>query len=253
MKVIFSGLVLMLTFFSYAQLNQVDSKGKKQGDWVKYYPKSKHVEYKGKFIDDKPTGVFYYYEYDGTVKMVANHNHITSRSEVYFYHENKATKAFGIFRNMKKDSVWTMYSNTSVVSRRETFKNGVQEGMTFSYFVNNTKPNAVPKVCEEISYKNGKKDGIYKEYFASGVLKRECTYVADKLEGFYKTYAIGGSLESSSYFYNNTRHGIAISYTPEGQVKSYFIYGEKVKEDEFNAWLDKCAAKKVKTNLPVKK
>ncbi|OJX34964.1 MAG: hypothetical protein BGO87_09505 [Flavobacteriia bacterium 40-80] len=251
MKKITGILLLILgTVFSYAQQNQVDSKGRKQGDWVKYYPNSKHIEYKGTFKDDKPTGVFYYYEYDGTVKMVANHNPVTGRSEVYFYHDNKAVKASGIFRNMKKDSVWTYYSNTGIISKRETYKNGFLEGMVYSYYVNNMKKTSPQKVCEEIPYKGGKKNGVAKEYYIDGTLKKECIYKDDKLTGTYKTYLPGGVLESESYFYNNNRHGVGVFHTASGKQYSYFIYGEKVPQDDYKKWLEKCAQNKVNTNLP---
>ena len=102
----------------------------------------------------------------------------------------------------------------------------------------------------EIPYKGGKKNGVAKEYYIDGTLKKECIYKDDKLTGTYKTYLPGGVLESESYFYNNNRHGVGVFHTASGKQYSYFIYGEKVPQDDYKKWLEKCAQNKVNTNLP---
>ncbi len=250
-------LLISILFFSLtpllSQKNEVDSKGRKQGDWVKYYPNGKTPEFKGKFIDDKPTGLFYYYAPDGGVSMVADHNPKTGRSAVYFYHDNKTVKCFGIFQNMKKDSVWTYFSNTGLISKRETYKNDLLDGTVYSYFVNNVKKGAPLKVVQETPYKNGKKEGVEKEYYINGVLKRESTYTNDKLNGSYKLYTLSGELESESNYFKSLRHGIATSFVEGKRVYAYFIYGKSVSFEDFKKWQDKCIATKVKTNLPAKK
>lgn len=239
--------------FSFAQINQTDSKGRKQGEWIKYYPKTKIPEYKGTFIDDKPTGLFHYYAPDGGLSMIAKHNEKSGRSEVYFYHDDKKIKCHGIYINMQKDSVWTYVSNNGIISKRETYKNGVLNGMTYSYYVNNVKKGMPPKIVEETPYKNGKKEGLEKEYFITGGIKRESEYKNDLLHGFTKNYGMNGKVETEVYFFNGKRHGYATYYTPEGKMEyTYFIYGRKVEFEEYKEWRDMCQKKNKPTNLPVR-
>lgn len=243
--------VLFISFTSlFSQQNTVDAKGRKQGSWIKYYPNGKTPEFKGTFIDGKPTGLFYYYAPDGGVTMVADHNVITGRSAVYFYHENKQVKCFGVYRDMKKDSVWTYYSNTGIISKRETYKNDVLEGTVYSYFVNNMKKGAPSRVVEETPYVKGQRNGVEKEYFLGGSLKREATYKNDKLNGPYKNYTIEGTLESEAYYFNNKLHGMTTYHLGPKREYSYYVYGDKMTLENYKKWLEKCKANKLPTNLP---
>lgn len=240
-------LFLLLVFsslFSFAQTNQVDNQGRKQGEWIKYYPNSKHVEYKGTFTDGQPDGIFYYYFFDGTIKMIAKHDAKTKRSAVYTYYEDKKVKSFGIFNNMKKDSVWTYYSNTGVISKRETYKNNLLNGMSYTYFVNDMKPNS-QRIVEEISYVNGKKEGEAKEYFRDGSLETVSHYKNDQLDGAYETYSPGNVKTTLCYFRDGKRHGVATTFI-NGQPKyTYFWKGEQVKEAKFKTYVKR---EKAKTN-----
>jgi hypothetical protein len=46
----------------------------------------------------------------------------------------------------------------------------------------------------EMPYVNGKKNGVYKEYYESGALKWESSYVNDKRHGMQKRYYESGAL-----------------------------------------------------------
>ena len=252
MGVVLFFFVFTPTFFAQS-VNQTDAQGRKQGDWVKYYPNSKHLEYRGSFLNGQPNGIFYYYAYDGTLTMIAKHNALTKRSEVYFYHDNKAVKAYGIYHNMKKDSVWTYFSNTGIVSGRETYKDGVLDGMSYSYYINNMKKGQPSRINEEIPYKNGKKEGVAKEFYIDGTLQMERTYKNGELNGWYKNYTPSGKLQDQSYYFHNQRHGVATVYLPDGKLHySYFINGENVSLDDFKKWKEKRIAEKKPFNFPTK-
>lgn len=252
MKVLFYSLFFINCLAASAQQNQTDSKGRKQGEWVKYYPNSRIAEYKGSFIDGKPNGVFNYYEKDGGIKMIANHDAKTGRSAVYYYHTNNTIKSYGIYKNMKKDSIWTYYSNTGVVSKRESYKNDLLEGITYVYYVNSMTTGAPAKVAQETPYINNKKNGIEKEYFTSGVLKQETSYKNGNLNGFLKRYTPGGTLESEAYYFDNSLHGFAYVIVDGKKEYSYYIYGKKVEPDKYKKWLEHCKANNIKTNIPGK-
>lgn len=245
--------IIAICTFTFAQQNQTDSKGRKQGEWIKYYPNSRIAEYKGTFLDDKPNGTFNYYNKDGSVKMIANHDAKTGRSAVYYYHDNNTIKCFGIYKNMKKDSIWTYFSNTGMVSKREPYKLDLLNGTVYSYYVNNTSKTAPQKVVEETPYVNGKKEGVQKEYFIGGNVKKEANYKNDKLNGWYRQYVPGGALDFEAYYFENQRHGFGIVHTPQGKVYNYYIYGQKRTQEEYKKWLETCKARNIKTNVPTSK
>jgi len=118
-------IVLLLTFYSaslFAQ-NVTDAKGKKQGIWSKTYPGTKVYQYKGQFKDDKPVGTFTYFYPTTKVKAIIKHDAGSNRSVAYFYHENTKLMSAGIYRDMKKDSVWLNFGPSGKLSSSETFKN----------------------------------------------------------------------------------------------------------------------------------
>jgi antitoxin component YwqK of YwqJK toxin-antitoxin module len=80
-----------------AQVNQVDSKGLKQGLWYKDFPGTKIHMYEGVFKDDKPVGVFKYRYESGTIKAIVENKPNSKLSMVKMYFENEALKSSEIF------------------------------------------------------------------------------------------------------------------------------------------------------------
>ena len=61
-----AGLLSAATAFS---INEVDSKGRKQGVWKKPYGNG-YFMYEGEFKDDQPVGTFKRYYEDGVLKSI---------------------------------------------------------------------------------------------------------------------------------------------------------------------------------------
>ena len=109
--------LIILLFFSasvFAQspsdtLNQVDSKGLKQGRWVKHFPESEFKRYEGQFKDDQPYGTFVYYFGTGEVRTVLKYTK-GNRSTARNYYPDGTLIAIGVYVGDKKDSTWTYYS-----------------------------------------------------------------------------------------------------------------------------------------------
>ena len=66
-------LFILLPFLTFAQINQKDAKGRKQGVWQKNYPNSSVLIYKGQCKDDVPVGEFTYYDPTGEVRTIIEH------------------------------------------------------------------------------------------------------------------------------------------------------------------------------------
>lgn len=85
------------------------------------------------------------------------------------------------------------------------FKDGMYNG-SFQHLKNN-------KLKAEGTYKEGRKDGIYKEYYSDGVkLKKETPFTEGKLNGIVKTYYTDGKIEKEKEYAMSIEHGVELSY-----------------------------------------
>jgi antitoxin component YwqK of YwqJK toxin-antitoxin module len=213
----------------FAQLNFTDKQGRKQGNWQKTYPKSSALEFKGAFKDDKPTGVFTFYYPSTKVKAVVRHSDKEARSEAFFYHENGELMTYGVYRNMKKDSVWLNFGPSGRISFKESYKNDILDGAKVVYFVSEDLNNKSSKISSMSNYKNGQLDGELKEYFDFGGTKTTGQYTADKKVGIWQEYHPNGQKMAFTRYKNGTKHGWCMAFDESGKEvsKVYFFYGKQ--------------------------
>lgn len=233
MKLIFLlGFTLILNAV-WAQVNQVDSKGRKQGPWEKIYPGTKVYQYRGQFKDDKPVGKFTYFYESSKVKAVINHE-ATGRSEAFFYHETGVLMSHGIYRNLKKDSIWTTFVPSGRLSTRETFKADSLHGKKVIYFVPEDPEDKSERVSAVMNYENGKLHGEYVEYFIDGVPMRKGTYVHGKIEGAWEEFHPNGKRSILYRYKNGVKHGFAIAYDTDMKRigEQYYFHGRRLEGAE---------------------
>ncbi len=246
-------IIILFIIFSganfYAQ-NVTDAKGKKQGVWSKTYPGSKVYQYKGQFKDDKPVGTFTYYYPSTKVKAIIKHDAGTNRSVGYFYHENTKLMSAGIYRDLKKDSIWLNFVPSGRLSTSETFKNDSLNGKTTVYYV----PEETGEISNRISgtkfYVAGKLDGEYLEFFENGTVKIKGSYSADKKIGIWYYYHPNGKKMMLDRFKNGVKHGWAFGYDEKeleiGRV--YYYYGRRLEGKELEHQLAESKEKGINPN-----
>ena len=225
-----SSLILifsLMTFVLTAQVNQVDSKGRKQGKWEKTYPNSIVFQYRGEFKDDKPVGKFVYYYESSKVKAIIKHNEIeTGRSVAFFYHENGNVMSTGIYRNMKKDSTWINMTPSGRLSTVEEYKNDKLNGVRKVYFIPEDPDDKSQLVSAEMTYKDGELHGEYKEYFLNGRTKMRGTYENNKQVGAWEEFHVNGQRSATYRFKDGKKHGYAIAYDEMGKRLGEAFYYE---------------------------
>ncbi len=225
MRLAFFAILLSCTSV-LGQVNQVDSKGRKQGPWEKVYEGKEVYQYKGQFKDDKPVGKFTYYYESSKVKAIVNHEP-SGRSEAFFYHENGVLMSHGIYRNMKKDSVWTNFVPSGRLSNKETYKADSLDGAKVIYFVPEDPTDKSQRVSAVMNYNNGKLDGEYKEFFIDGTLMRKGIYENGKKIGAWEEFHPNGKRSILYRYKNGVRHGWAIAYDTDMKRigESYYYNG----------------------------
>jgi len=88
--------------------------------------------------------------------------------------------------------------------------------------IENYKVNGVVK--KTVSYKNGIKDGLTKTFFNAAAVDQEIPYVDGKKNGIAKGYYIDGFLFRTTPYENDTINGEQIQYYKSGKVRARMKY-----------------------------
>lgn len=231
--------ILFLSGAIHSQ-NVTDANGLKQGTWYKLYPKSKVYQYKGQFKDDKPVGTFTYYYESSKIKAVVKHIDGSNRAEAVFYHENGVVMSKGIYKDLKKDSVWCNYGPSGKISNKETYKNDQLHGKKTIFYVPADPSDKSVMVLSVSNYKEGKLDGEYMEYFEGGAVKVKGAYIQDRKSGIWESYDVGGYKMIEECFKAGLKHGWCKAFDSSGKVvgKQYYIEGRHVQGKELEIRLN---------------
>lgn len=222
----FIGLIIT-TSQLFAQQNQTDELGRKQGEWVKYKDGVKF--YKGVFKDDKPTGEFLRYYRSGRLQSKSEFSNSGSNCYVEIYYDERKSpiKASGLYLNQQKDSLWQYYNKDSVLINEEFYNKGVADGLWKLYNYNGG-------LVKETPYKNGKIDGVQKEYFETGELKRVITFEMDSLNGDFLVNFPDETPRIKGQFYNGLQDGKWFYYNEDSSIEfiEYYEKGSLIKRTD---------------------
>jgi antitoxin component YwqK of YwqJK toxin-antitoxin module len=139
--------------------------GKKNGYYYKYKKspgKGLYLWSKELFAGDKKEGTAFFYFPDGNIQQTI------------------------LYNNGKKEGLSKEFDEKGNVITIAEYRN--------DYLINREKINRIDK--------NGLKQGEWKEFYPSGALKKEMTYIDDLIHGYYKEYDTRGVL-NLTMLYNN--------------------------------------------------
>ena len=221
--VVFFMLNIGLTFGQ----NSTDAKGKKQGAWSKTYPNSRILQYKGQFKDDKPVGTFTYYYLTNTIKAVIEHQENSNRSVAKMYHENGKPMSVGIYRNLKKDSLWFNYNEAGNLISAENYLNDQLNGRRVSYYKSWNEQTKSPRILSTETYSKGLINGEFTEYYESGTIKEKGNYLLGKKIGIWERCYASGKPFAKERFKNGLLHGWSFGFDESGKQigKKYYNNG----------------------------
>jgi len=235
MKYLFSLLLIVLFSSGFrTQINQVDAQGRKQGVWKKTYPNSSVLMYHGSFVDNKPTGLFIYYNKNRTKKALMNHNHLTGRSVVNFFHSNGQLMSVGIYNNQKKDSIWREFNIDGKLIEISKYNKGKLDGLKQLYYVTGELAQYKSLLHSIKTFSGGMANGQYFEYFMDGSIKIKGHYLNDNKDGLWQIYNEKGIIVISERYKNKKKHGwcVYLNENDDTKLKQYFFEGELLKGKE---------------------
>jgi antitoxin component YwqK of YwqJK toxin-antitoxin module len=231
-------------------VNKVDSQGRKQGKWQKTYPGSRVFMYKGQFKNDKPVGKFTYFYKDTKVKAIIKHDENSTRSVAYFYHPEGTLMSAGIYRNMKKDSVWMNFTPSQRLSTKETYKNDSLHGLKTIYFIPTDPEDKTVRISAAYVYDNGKLHGKFKEFFLNGITKAEGEWDQNQRAGIWFEYHPNGKRALLTRYKEGKKHGWQIAYDENMKrlKETYFYYGTKLEGEKLDEKLKQLEEKGIDPN-----
>lgn len=228
-----------LAYASYSGLkNQTDMKGLKQGLWVKRY-ESGCIMYEINFKDGKPVGDYRRYHENGELKAKMYFNDRSDTATAILYNEKGMRVAMGYYVNQKKDSIWQYFRNDSILIKQENYKNGVLHGKEYTLSL-----MSYPNVLEEKTWVNGVEHGVWNRFFYNQECSKqfESTMKNGKREGLFKDYYPSGNIKSIGYYKNGKEEGEWKYYSPD-RKETIIIYHNGIAENQEE--LDRIATEEI--------
>ncbi|MFI5204901.1 MAG: toxin-antitoxin system YwqK family antitoxin [Flavobacteriales bacterium] len=239
-KIAFIGLLLFngVAFGQDEPINQTDSKGRKQGKWIKNHDKSEVPRYIGQFKDDKPYGEFRYYYESGHIKSQMFFSKDGKSSRATIFYEDGKKMSYGRYSNQKKDSVWTHYDVAGWVSMRETYTIDKLNGKVTVYYA--PAKGKADAVAQEFNYKAGLKHGEWKRFFESGTTMVSGTYKDGVLDGIVTYFTVDGKREVTETYWKGRLHGPRIQFENNVETsRTYYQDDKKLEGKDLEEFLRK--------------
>lgn len=191
---------LLLSVFSFGQLNQVDAQGQKQGKWQKKYENSNQVRYNGQFLNDIPTGTFHYFHQSG-----ARMSTIVYRGESYIGYATMFERggwkmAEGLFDHGLRDSVWRYYGPGGQLVTTTEWSEGKRNGVETTYFHEGN-------IAEVTHWSFDQKEGEWIRRYQDGSVRARGTFQGGKLHGEVQFYGQNGKPEWIGSYVNGLKNG----------------------------------------------
>lgn len=219
---VFVILSMLMSFSAVCQdINQTDSKGRRQGEWKDFYPNGQ-LRYEGRFKNDKCRGTFRYYDQNGNLQATNEFDKSGERCLNKTYAPNGRVIATGYYQNQKKEGEWKYYdSNSGQLRLVEDNKAGKVHGWSRLYNPNNGV------LAEETQFVEGQPEGQCKKYSDTGVLMMECQYHNGLLDGPVKTYYPSTALKELGQYTKGEKTGVWKTYNQDGDVIAEESFGEQ--------------------------
>lgn len=256
--------LLLIALFSSAQQQDTIKNG-----YVKFYYQSGQLSSEGTMRNGKPDGYWKNYFTNGVLKSEGNRYNYELDSVWKFYDDSARLLVSITYKNGKKNGLKTTYREGEITS--ENFVDDLKQGPTTYYypdgkirliitFVNGLENgiarelDTLGNVITYMEYKKGflvsrerinrtdskgLKQGRWKYFYDSWVVKSEGVFKDDKKNGYFKTYDEEGMLLTVKKYVNDveqieapelTSLSLKTDYYPSGKVKTVASYNGNTPE-----------------------
>lgn len=119
------------------------------------------------------------------------------------YYPDGSVRSETTYRDNEPHGASKSYAVDGALTRDAQMRNGKRHGTLTDYWSSTGKPRRV------IEYREGRVQGVVREYYADGEIKREIPFQDDMMHGEEKEYEVDGSLRHSRFWIEGDRVGRA--------------------------------------------
>tara|TARA_B110000503_G_scaffold139905_1_gene229415 strand:- start:4818 stop:6008 length:1191 start_codon:yes stop_codon:yes gene_type:complete len=215
--------------------NVLDSKGKKEGQWIRVWPNGS-LYYSGSFEADVPDGLFLHYYETGELMSEITHTGNGQRSIARHFRKDGSMQAEGLYQASNvlkgdgeferlKIGPWKFFDHTGQLRLLENYQAGKLHGV-------NETTAANGMIIESGAYLKGERDGVWKTFSESGTLLSEIGYSNGMFEGICRVNYASGMPRSIGKYANGLEDGFWKTFLEDGQVETtrQFEAGELIQE-----------------------
>ena len=202
-----------------------DLNGLRQGLWKEYY-ETGELRSIGKYSNSKMIGEWKFLYPDQNIEIIGSYNNGKKDGEWIWYYPNKSILMSENWENGERDGSFVEYDEKGNIITQGEYKEGAEEGEWI--YVNRG-------VIEKGSYFDGMKTGLWRVWFANGLLAYEIEYEQDLYNGKYIAYWENGKTKLSGKYITGITSGVWIKFDEEGNPFLSTIYKDG-KEIQWNQY-----------------
>jgi uncharacterized protein len=218
-------------------LNQIDSLGRRQGEWIDFYDKAqKKVKTSVFYIDNNKDGKAYYYTKEGLLYKIHyyDQNRLILYKELFLKGDKKGQvkKVNGVKIKRLQSKVFYQIDSSQVKTNTNNNKNesGEKEGLWYEVvFINFFNIPAYHEYYVIGSYKDGLRNGVTYYYnYDNHSLQYEVYYVDGIIDGTLNIYNEFGDISVTYQYIKGKRNGHYIAFHNNGNLR----YKGTMKDDK---------------------
>ena len=191
-------------------INRTDDRGLKQGIWREYFDNDR-IKWEKNYLNNELHGYLKEYDirgqiiknqlyYNGIPKNSSEKNEIKAIAKNEYYKSGKI-KYSGSYRDTIPVGIHKHYEEDEIVVSVKTYDD-------YGNLLASGNEN-----------EDGKKSGLWKEYYVNGSIRSEGNYIADKKNGKWTYFFENGEEEQEGYFKNGKYDGLWQWYYDTGELK----------------------------------
>ncbi len=173
------------------------------------------LDEKGAYSRGNKTGTDSMYATDGRVYSTLSYD---DNELVGYSFRDEEGKLINAAAKRKQDEPVTGYYPNGNKRSELTYKNGKTDGIVKYYYPTGS-------LRRTVTYKEGKQDGLTVDYYRSGSVSARAAYKEDVQDGYCQGYYTNGRLHTEGWMKGGAKAGVWHFYTPAGKPdrESYYL------------------------------
>ncbi|MES2565752.1 MAG: hypothetical protein V4565_02730 [Bacteroidota bacterium] len=186
--------------------------GKADGYWKNYYKNGK-LKIEGNRKDFQLDSIWKFYSEKGRITISVNYLEGKKNGYTFNYDTNQRVSSKELFVNDIKQGNMFVYYPSGKTKLLTPYVKGRPDGLAYEYSEDSViisimkYQGGILASVERLNRKdeNGKKQGLWKDFFEDGKVKEEKKYKDDVIDGYVKAYDKKGNLTNTEKFNNGKK------------------------------------------------